>query len=108
MGNVRLGGPRAFLVRRKLRRLSKDMVQTLIELERIDVLLQPQQIAHIRRMLVGALSCVELELRLDGATRRSMQTTYDQAVVTYNTTKELQRQFNHDMFVAQNGRIDVL
>lgn len=107
MGNVQLGGPRAFLVRRRLRRLFKKMTTLLLDIEEADVL-NPQRIARIRRGLVGSLGMVKLELTIPGATRRSMQVTYNKATTIYDMAFELMRQFHIEVFVARHERIDVL
>jgi len=107
MGNVHVGSPRAFLVRRMLRRLFKKMTTLLLDVEDADVL-DPQRIAHIRRGLVDSLSMVNPELTIPGATRRSMQVTYNKAIVIYNMTFELMRQFHIEEFVARHEHIDAL
>lgn len=107
MGNVHVGNPRTFLVRRKLRRLFKKMTILLIEIDDADVL-NPQRIAQLRNGLVGSLGLVRLELIMPGSTRRQLQTAYNKAITIYNVTKELFYRFNVEVFNERHERIDIL
>lgn len=107
MGNVHVGSPRAFLVRRRLRRLFKKMTHLLIDADDADGL-DPQQIAEIRDDLVDSLCLVRLELATPGATRHGMQAVYDEATTTYNTARELLHRFHVEVFDERHEHIDAL
>lgn len=102
MGNVHVGGPRRSLARYRLRRLHKDIMHFLIEVEHAEYI-NPQRIGHLRRNVVVALSMIELELRADEESYSSMRITYDRVTLLYGVAKVSLLQIRHDMYVERHG-----